>query len=147
MEIKNVKQTKVFGRVVKTNLKNIYNQVKVVPEQVYFEMNKKGFQSEGPQVWIYYGADGNPETEFDLLVGYPVADELMDNSITALGQFKCVTALHSGDWARFKESYDKLIDEVMNKGMQMTGECREVYHQVDFENVENNLTEIQVGIK
>ena len=146
MEIKEVKQSKVFGKEIKTTLKTIGEHVKVLPEKVLNELNKKGYNIEGPQVWIYNGADGNPETEFDLLVGYPVADDKMDNEITAIDNFKCATIMHKGDWSMFKDTYDKIIGEVMQNGMQMTGECREVYHKVDFEDVEKNLTEIQIGI-
>lgn len=147
MEIKQVKQTKVFGKEIKTSLKNIYEHVKVLPETIASEMNQKAFKCEGPQIWIYNGADGKPETEFELLVGFPVANDKMDINITALEDFKCVTAMHKGDWGKFNESYQKIIGEVMQNGYEMTGECREVYHKVDFENVENNLTEIQIGIK
>lgn len=147
MEIKQVKQTKVFGKEIKISLNKIYDHVKVLPESIVADMQQKGFECEGPQIWIYNGADGNPETEFDLLIGFPVSDQSMDHDITALEDFKCATLMHKGDWANFKQSYEKVIGEVMQNGYQMTGECREVYHQVDFENVENNLTEIQIGIK
>ena len=147
MEIKQVKQTKVFGKEIKTSLIKISEHVKVLPETIASDMNKKGFQCTGPQIWIYNGADGNPETEFDLLVGFPVNDNAMDYNITALEDFKCATYMHKGDWGKLGESYCKIIGEVNQGGMQMTGECREVYHKVDFENVENNLTEIQIGIK
>ncbi len=146
MEIKQVNQTKVFGKEVKTTLKKIGEHVKVLPESILVEMNQRGFKIEGPQVWIYRGSDGNPETEFDLLVGFPVSEKAMDHKITALDNFKCVTLMHKGDWAKFPESYGKIIGDLHQKGLQMSGECREVYHQVDFENIENNLTEIQVGV-
>lgn len=146
MEIINVNQTKVFGKSVRTSLKTIGEHVKVLPESILVEMNPKGFKPEGPQVWIYLGADGNPDTEFDLLVGFPVSERALDENIVALKNFKCVSAIHKGDWASFSETYCKIIEELMQKGLQMTGECREIYHQVDFENVENNITEIQIGI-
>jgi len=110
-------------------------------------MNKKGFECSGPQIWVYNGADGNPSTDFELLVGFPVANEAMDVDITALEEFNCVTLIHEGAWHKLSESYHKIIVEVTQQGMQMTGECREVYHQVDFENEKNNVTEIQIGIK
>ncbi|HAF29031.1 MAG TPA: hypothetical protein DCG75_08280 [Bacteroidales bacterium] len=147
MKIKQVKQTKVFGTEIRTNLKNIYQHVKVLPETITNEMNQKGFTCEGPQVWIYNGADGNPDTEFDLMVGFPVAFDKMDKQITALEDFKCATTIHKGDWANFPQAYCAIIGEITQNGYQMTGECREVYHKIDFENVENNLTEIQIGVK
>ncbi len=147
MEIKLINQTKVFGEEIKTTLKKIGEHVKVLPEAVAAEISQRGFKIEGPQVWIYRGTDGNPETEFDLLVGFPVSEKAMDHKITALDDFKCVTIMHKGDCTGFPESYGKIIGELTQKGLQMTGECREVYHQIDFENVDNNLTEIQIGVK
>lgn len=147
MEIKEVKQTKVFGKQIKTNLKTINEHVKVLPEKILNEVNQKGFDIRGPQIWIYNGADGNPETEFDLLVGFPVAQDKMDTSIIALDNFKCATIIHNGCWSGFQDTYCKIIGEVMQNGLAMTGESREVYRQVDFENPENNITEIQIGIK
>ena len=146
MDIKQVKQTKVFGKEIKTTLKLIGEHVKVLPETILSELNQKGFSSEGPQVWIYNGADGNPNTEFDLLVGFPVASDKMDVNITALEEFKCATIIHKGDWGKFGETYCKIIEDITKQGYQMTGENREVYHQVDFENSENNITEVQIGI-
>ncbi len=147
MEIKEVKQSKVFGKEIKTSLKLIGEHVKVLPESVLENMIQKGFKAEGPQVWIYHGADGNPETEFDLLVGFPVAEEKMDVDITALENFKCASIMHKGSWGKLKDTYCAIIGEVRQNGEEMTGECREIYHNVDFENVENNITEVQIGIK
>jgi effector-binding domain-containing protein len=147
MEVKEVQATKLFGKEIKTTLQTIGEHVQVLPEKVLGNLNQKGFSIEGPQVWVYNGADGKPETEFDLLVGFPVNEKSMDVEITALENFKCVTTIHRGTWAKFQESYCSIIGELMQNGLQMTGECREVYHHVDFENVENNLTEIQIGIE
>lgn len=147
MEIKEIKQTKVFGKEIKTNLKSIGEHVQVLPEIVMNEMTEKGFQIEGPQVWVYNGADGKPDTQFDLLVGFPVADDKMDHNITALENFKCVTIMHKGSWANLGDTYCLIIGQVMQNGCQMTGECREIYHKVDFDDVEKNITEVQIGIK
>jgi len=147
MEVKVIKQTKIYGSEVKTSLTKIGEHIKILPESVYQKMQQNGFNPIGPQVWIYKGADGNPETEFDLLVGFPVAYDKMDMDITALDEFKCSTIIHEGAWSNLKHSYTKVIGEITELGAQMTGECREIYHQVDFENAENNITEIQIGIK
>lgn len=147
MEVKLVKQTKVYGKEVKTTLTKIGKYVKTLPESVYEEMSQNGFQPEGPQVWVYNGADGNPETEFSVLVGFPVAMDKMDSKITALEEFKCFGIIHKGAWNKLKDSYCKVVGELTKQGMVMTGESREIYHQVDFENTENNVTEIQIGIK
>ena len=147
MEIKNVKPTNLFGKEVKTSLKTIGNHVQVLPNEIMNEMAQKKLTIQGPQIWIYNGADGNPETIFDLMVGFPVDNNKIDSNITSLNDFKCATTIHKGDWSKFNETYCLVIGEVLKSGFRMTGECREIYHQVDFERVENNITEIQIGIR
>lgn len=147
MEIKNVKKTKLFSKEIRTSLKSIGQYVGALPEELLHQMNQKGLKAQGPQVWIYKGADGNPETEFDLTVGFPVADDVNTNEIVPANDFKCAVISHKGDWSNLKNTYCKVISELTEQGMVMTGECREIYHQVDFENAENNLTEVQIGIK
>ena len=147
MEIKNVRQTTIYAHEIKTSLKLIGEHVKVLPEKILEEINEKGLTITGPQVWVYNGADGNPDTVFDLTVGFPVNPGNESENVKILESFKCTSIIHKGDWGKFKETYDKIIGDVFKNGHQMTGESREIYHQVDFENTENNLTEIQIGIK
>lgn len=147
MEIKNVQRTTIYAHEIKTSLKLIGEHVKVLPEKILEEINLKGLAITGPQIWIYKGADGNPDTVFDLTVGFPVNSGNESENVKILENFKCTSIIHKGDWGKFKETYDKIIGDVFKNGHQMTGESREIYHQVDFENTENNLTEIQIGIK
>ena len=147
METKEVKQTTIYASEVKTTLKTINSHVKVLPERILEEINQKGLTITGPQVWVYNGADGNPETEFNLTVGFPVNSKNEEKNIRSLDNFKCATIVHKGEWSNLKLTYDKIIGDVFITGNQMTGECREIYHQVDFENVDDNITEIQIGIK
>jgi len=126
MEIKNVPQTKVFGKEVKTSLKTIWNHIQVLPNDIMNEMVQKKVNAQGPQIWIYKGADGNPETIFDLMVGFPVENNKIDSNITSLNDFKCATTIHKGDWSKFNETYCLVIGEVIKNGLQLSGECREV---------------------
>lgn len=146
MEIKNVTQISLFGKTVKTSLKTIWNHVQVLPQEIMNTMQEVHVNAIGPQIWIYQGADGNPDTIFDLKVGFPVNKQDDSEEISVLPEFKCATIIHKGDWSKFSETYCQIVGEVLKNGCQMTGECREVYHTVDFENTENNITEIQIGI-
>ena len=57
------------------------------------------------------------------------------------------TSIHEGSWDKFSQSYSSLIGEIMKSGRMLNGVAREVYLNIDFENSENNITEIQLGVK
>lgn len=148
MEYKQIENQPVFYKEIKTNLKNIAQFVGIVPAQLMEDLSKEGLQTTGSQIWRYIGGDGNPETEFTLQVGIPVAEApLNDNRFIEFGSFKCASFVHNGSWSEFAKVYERIIGEVMVAGHKMNGETREIYHTVDFENEQNNITEIQIGIE
>ena len=146
MEIKQTKSQKVFGREIKTSLKTIKQYVQVVPQLIIDDMIKRKIEIKGAQVWMYKGMDGKPDTVFDLTIGFPVDEGCNDESIIVFNEFKYVSLMHKGSWMNFTDSYNKIIGSIMKDNLQMSGESREIYHNVDFENQENNLTEIQIGV-
>ncbi|MDA3867635.1 MAG: GyrI-like domain-containing protein [Salinivirgaceae bacterium] len=147
MEIKTIQPVKVFHKTVKTNLANIHNYVGTMPAQLMEEADNLGLNVCSPQIWRYLGSDGNPETEFTLQIALPIAEpnNNIDN-LAKLDAFKCAAFIHEGSWSEFGKVYERIIGDVMTARLKMSGETREVYHQVDFENEANNVTEIQIGI-
>ena len=97
MEIKNVQQTTIYAHRIKTSLKLIGEHVRVLPEKILEEINEKGLTITGPQVWVYNGADGNPDTVFDLTVGFPVNPVNEFENVKILENFKCTSIIHKGD--------------------------------------------------
>jgi effector-binding domain-containing protein len=57
-----------------------------------------------------------------------------------------VSTLHEGSWMEMPSTYQTLIADLFKFGHSMSGLTREVYLNMDFENPENNNTEIQIGI-
>jgi effector-binding domain-containing protein len=148
MEHKQIEMQPVFYKTVKTNLKNIGQYVGNMPAQLMEDLAKEGLQPEGPQIWRYIGSDGNIETEFDLQVGIPVSEKREgDERFSEFEPFKCASFIHKGSWSEFGKVYERIIGEVMVAGHKMNGETREIYHNCDFENEQNNVTEIQIGIE
>ncbi len=148
MEQKTIQSQKVYYKTVKTNLRNIQKYVGALPSEIMEKATHLELNICGPQIWRYIGSDGNPETEFTLQVGLPVDGNT--DKVEGIGEFepfKCVTFIHEGSWADFGKAYQRIIGEVMVAGLKMSGETREIYHQVDFENETNNVTEIQIGIQ
>jgi len=132
-----------------TSLIGLGQFVRVKASEIYNEAVKSNLEITGPIYWIYYGMDGYPETNFKLDIGVPV-----QKSKTTSNGFSCktfekmefATCIHVGSWEKFPQSYAVLIKEIMDSGRSLNGITREVYINIDFDNPENNLTEIQLGL-
>ncbi len=137
----------VFYRTIQTTLSEMMEYVLTTPAEMYQEAMKEGFEITGSQVWVYHGMDGNPDTRFTLEIVLPVIKPAKSNlQIKELPAFKCATITHKGDWGKLKDSYEKLIGEIINSGNTMNNICREVYAVVESPGSDNNITEIQMGI-
>lgn len=148
MEIKEVLPVNVYYKSFKTTLKTISEFVKDTPAKMYDDLEKYGIIPTGPQIWNYIGGDGNPDTEFTLEIAIPV-EKLKDipgMSFKEFESFSCVSAVHNGPWNLLKNTYETTISEIFKNGKQFGTSCREIYVNCDFENPENNVTEVQIGI-
>jgi effector-binding domain-containing protein len=147
MEIKEISPMTVFYRTMQTTLSEMNQYVVTTPSEMYHEALKEGIEITGPQVWIYQGMDGNPNTCFTLEIALPVIKPLISNlQFKELPASKCATLIHKGDWGKLKDSYEKLIGEIIESDNTMNMCCREVYTVVEAPGSENNITEIQMGI-
>ena len=149
MNVKEIEPVTVVYKELKTNLMNIGQYVGNEPDKLMKQVEDANLEVTAPQIWEYIDTDGNRETEFTLRIGIPVGEtkEIALTNVKELEKFKCVTMEHKGAWENLKFSYEKLMGEIMQNGYKITNYCREVYHHCDFENAENNVTEIQVGIE
>lgn len=148
MELKTVQPVKVLYADFTTTLNKIKAYVGTIPEELYTEAAKCDLVPSGPQIWLYTGMTMDMDAEFNLDIALPVSgDGTSDKFKTKeLPEFKCATTMHMGSWDNFAGTYQQLIGEVMAQSHKMTGVFREVYLNVDFVTVEENLTEVQVGI-
>ena len=149
MEIKNSENTFALVQRIETTLKGLEKYVGVIPQQLIARAAKEGFKISGPQFWNYIGIDGNPDTKFQLEICVPVAEEkhLKSESTSYIEGFRHVTKTVKGSWAQLQTAYENLIAEMARNNLKPGSVCREVYHIVDFHQPENNITEIQMGIK
>lgn len=135
-----------------TTLKEIFQYVRVVAHKMYQVAVQNELEIRGgPVYWIYEGMDGNPETVFSLTIALPVSfkDKALDTADFKLKQletFHCATKQHLGDWNQLGETYGALIPEIIANGLTMSGQNREIYLNIDFENPQANITEVQIGI-
>jgi len=150
MNIREVNPITVLYTSYQTTYANMMQYVRVVARDLYQYAGEQNLEITGPIYWIYYGSDGNPETEFTLEIALPVTSTTLDNdrfSIKTLEPFKCVNEVLYGSWANIPAVYTDLISGALEAKYELSGITREVYINMDFLNSDNNITEVQLGIK
>jgi effector-binding domain-containing protein len=151
MQIRTIEPINVFYFETETSLSDILQYVRVVAQQLYIDAIKNNLEITGPVYWIYNGADGQPDTMFNLTIALPVFQNTatITNSefkLRTLDTFRCITRTHSGSWEKLGETYCSIFSEIQVKEPALSGETREIYLNMDFANPEGNITEIQIGL-
>lgn len=121
-----------------------------LPTELLEKAMELNLEIAGPQIWVYEDSDGNPNTRFELTMAIPVSKSTGDPGkfrFAEFPEFNCISEIHSGSWAQLGLTYQKLMPAIMKQGLSYTGISREVYLVCDFENPENNRTEIQIEVK
>lgn len=103
----------------------------------------------GPQYWLYYGADGKPETRFTLEIALPVQGQIPTTLLPIFKQipaFKCLYARHEGPWEGLKEQYAKMFRYIADNGLKANGFQAESFIHIDFAAPADQITDIQIGL-
>lgn len=151
MRITTVKAKKVMKFTTNATLKDLDKYTGTKPSELYAEAQRCGYQTLEPQIWQYTGPDGKPDTVFKLEIMLPIIGD--GNGLKPEGfeideasEFKALQTLHEGPWAEIGPVYCKLMKHVADNALQTTGVTREVYIRCDFENQENCITEVMIGL-
>ena len=150
MEKKTVEKILALCISLDTTLKAMHTDINELPNELLEKAMELGLEITGPQIWVYDGTDGHPDTPFELTIAVPVSNKTGDAGkfrFAEFPEFKCISEIHKGPWAKLVEAYCKLMPAIAQEGASITGISREVYHVCDFENQENCVTEIQIEIK
>ena len=117
-------------------------------KELYSEAVHKDAFVSGPLYYIYHGADGNPDTVFTLEIALPIQGNIHSSKfpIKRLAPFLAITYRHDGPWEQLGSTYGQIMQYVDASKIPLNEECRELYFNMDFENPENNVTEVQVGV-
>jgi effector-binding domain-containing protein len=120
-------------------------------DQLIATIEQEGLVATSPVVFIYHGADGTPTTRFKFALAFPLAErpasvpepyELVDAPT-----FKCLSTDFVGAMPDIMAGYARLFDAVDELGLSFTGESREIYRKwIGFES-DDNVTELQLGVK
>lgn len=150
MEKKTIEKQTVLMYSMTTTLANIMTDPGEIPMEIMTKAQELGLEVAGPQTWQYVGADGKPETKFQLDICLPVKEAKNDAGkfrFEELPPITCVSDIHKGSWSKLGNTYERMFGEITRKGIQPANICREVYHQYDMENDAGNITEVQVAIQ
>lgn len=149
MEIKTIEKTSVFEYATKTNLENLMQAIGNIPNEMTEELKKQSVEISGAPIWSYEGRDGDPKSEFTLRITWPVKQQGKDTNkfrFTELPAYKFIEHTHKGAYSEFAKVYEKLVADITKNGLQLDGTNREVYLNCDFENQENCVTILQIGV-
>jgi effector-binding domain-containing protein len=150
MEKKTVQKTTVLCISLNSTLKTMMNDTGNLPNELVEKALELKADIAGPQIWVYDGADGNPNTPFELTISLPVGKTTGEPGkfrFAEFPEFNSISEIHKGPWAKLGETYHKLMPAVAQQGLTFTGMTREIYKVVDFEHQENCVTEIQIEVK
>lgn len=149
MERKTIQPMTVLKYSMETTMSTFLQDIGTVPQEIDAKINELGLEATAPHTWNYFCADGSPNKPFILDIAVPVKEEKGDAGKFTFATFPeliCVVTEHKGPWSELTKTYERFIPEISKNGIQMSGYSREIYHLVDFENQENCVTEIQIGI-
>lgn len=151
METKTAPEMTVLMHEGKTTIANLMQYAGDKPQRLVSEAVKNGLHPTGPQYWIYEGGNGDPNVEMTVKICLPVASfggnyTNGEFKLEKLSSFKCVSTQHLGPWQEISGAYCGLMQHIEQEGFKYSGNCREVYVNCDFENQQNCITEVQMGI-
>ena len=140
----------VFCFETKTTLQDLLQYVRVVAQRLYKDAIKHDLEVTGPVYWIYEGADGQLDTIFTLTIALPVSKTEKitegDFKLKTLDSFRCLSHTHEGAWENLGQTYGQLFSEIQVKELAISGQNREIYLNMDFDNPTGNITEVQIGL-
>jgi effector-binding domain-containing protein len=66
--------------------------------------------------------------------------------VKKLEPFKAITHLHEFGWETMGAAYGQIMQYAAMNGLKPTGESREIYLNIDFNDPANNRTQIEIGV-
>lgn len=153
MNIQKSNGVTVIGTALRTTLDSIVSDVGELPMQVAENILTAGIQPAGPMMFVYNGLSGDRQALFDLNVALPVAPEHTaqyknQSEVTRVEPFHYVETVLHGDIAKLdKEAYEPLFAKIHAAGLVPTGFVREIYQTFINTSHEDNVTQVQVGVK
>jgi len=149
MEIIKSEKVLVYAFKTKATLNSMEQIVGESPKFIAQEIIKQNISIVGPQIWTYEGCNGNPDKEFVLNITFPVNKKGKDVNefvFKELPAYKYVKKIHTGPYSDFPKIYESFMSQIIEAKLIPDNTNREIYLNCDFENQNNCIIEIQIGI-
>lgn len=149
MQVKTIQPMHVLYFETETTLAAILQYVRLIARRLYREAVAHDLEITGPVYWIYEGADGNADTVFKLTIALPINPAPASDSEFKqkfLEPFQCISQELQGDWSGLGNVYSEIYMKLGEGNHAPSGQNREIYINMDFQNPAANITEVQVGI-
>lgn len=150
MQTKTINPINLLYYSTETKVTDLAQYVGVIADRLYADALKNNMRIVGPPYWLYDGFTGDETQLFSLEIAIPV--ETFPENYTgefatkSTEEFKCVWAIHEGEWTKIPETYGKLFGYMGQNGLTPTYKNREIYIHSDLDAPESMITLIQVGI-
>jgi hypothetical protein len=149
MEIKQIGPVNFLYFKAETRLYELPEFIRGVPRALHLEAAKHSLEITGPVYWNYFSFDDCPEF-FHLEIAVPIAElpARYDGGflLKRSNPFKCLSTFHYGSWRNIPATYQKLDAYIHSHQLKKLYSHRQIFIHCDFENPDNNFTELQIGI-
>lgn len=149
MQVKAVKPINFLFFRTETKISEL---IKFLPigQELFKEAVHNNLTITGPVHWHYIGFEGDSNKSFTLEIALPVGEVLEEYDgkfhFKRTEPFKCVSAVHEGNWYDLPKSYGKVFEFIAANKLKPMASNREIYVNADFKDPDANVTEIQIGI-
>src|SRR5688572_2583152 len=113
MKVKEIKPISFLFFRTETTLNELGNFF-MVGQDLFQEAVTNKLMITGPIHWHYFGFEGDATKPFTLEISLPVAEVPQDYDgrfhFKRTESFKCVTAIHDGDWLKMGTCYGKMME-------------------------------------
>jgi effector-binding domain-containing protein len=113
-------------------------------------MKDGAFSPTGPPIIVYHGATTDPDKQFTVDLGFPVADTATAGGDFQLGKVKGVmsaTAVFTGPMTQIRQAYVRLFGQLIAAGHTPTEERRERYLYWEGADSTNNVVLIEIELQ
>ena len=136
---------------LKTSLYALAESGGAAAQRLRAEAVRLGLDASVAFQWLYTGLSGHPDDEFNLEIALPIREAVpgtpgSEFAIRALPAFQCAQYTYTGSWRNFGEVYGALFHQFYAADLVYDGRVREIYRVVDLDNLDNCVTDLQIGI-
>ena len=134
----------------RTTLRKLLETIDTLMPAIDKAVDAGQLRPEGPMVFNYHGATGDPDQEFTLGIGITVqagAKPPAGIEVIQVPARKCATLLYTGSALQLPNAYGKLFGGIGQMGLKPTDVCREVYLYWEDRASVNNIVLLEADLQ